>query len=406
MRWSSVLGASLAALAIGGCGGGASSKSTDTSTSAPTAGASKQFRIVPVSYDGTACAPGWSALNPGGYDFVLQDRGSDAIAMTLLNATDGTAVSPTTPVTPGERASMRAHLHAGGSYEWSCQAPSQAAATSVAIQIPGAGTATSAYAPAGISIVQLYQPLADYTKYVSATLSKLRGQLAALVGSLRARDLAGARAAWLAAHLSWLSLGQDDGAYGAFGNLGNEIDGTADGDVGATSSRSFTGFHRVELDLWGRHDLATARADAGVLAKLVDSINQQALSQDLPDTTVALDSWVLRCHEILEDALRDTLSGNDDYGSHTGLATIGADVTATREMLHALAGLIAPRARGLVPTAREQLAAIDAAIKPSRAVPIPALPQVRRQRIDAAVGAALETLAPVSELMQISTTNS
>jgi hypothetical protein len=30
----------------------------------------------------------------------------------------------------------------------------------------------------------------------------------------------------LTAHLTWLKIGQDDGAYGAFGELGRAIDGT------------------------------------------------------------------------------------------------------------------------------------------------------------------------------------
>jgi hypothetical protein len=90
-----------------------------------------------------------------------------------------------------------------------------------------------------------------------------------------------------------------------------------------------------------------------------------------------LDSGVLRGHEILEDALRDTLGGDDDYGSHTDLATNGADVTASREMLSVLGGPIRARAPRLVATARRQLAAVDAAI-----------------------------LAPVSELLQISSANS
>jgi high-affinity iron transporter len=263
----------------------------------------------------------------------------------------------------------------------------------------GAGDDSSSEDPSGISPVQLVQPLAQYTRYASATLTKLRTQLATLNRKLRARDVAGAQSAWRSAHVSWLVLGQDNGAYGAFGSLGNQIDGTADGHVGTTSSQSFTGFHRVELDLWRRHDAAAARTHAATLTKLVGSINDRALSQDLPDTTDALDSWALRCHEILEDALRDTLSGNDDYGSHTGLAAIRADVTATREMLRVLGDLIEPRAPALVPTATRELAAIDAAASPPRAVPIATLPERRRKRINAAVGAALETLAPVSELM-------
>jgi hypothetical protein len=389
------LGAALAALVICGCGGAAERHI-----------ASERARVVPVSYDGMTCAPGWAALKPGGYDFVLEDRGNDAIAMTLLNASDGTAVTPVTPVTPGARASIRAHLEAGGSYEWRCQTPSQAPATSISIQIPARGSPTSLSAPAGITTALLYRPLARYTRYVSATLARLRGQLASLQRRLADHDLRGARSAWLSAHLSWLALGQDDGAYGAFGNLGNRIDGTAEGDLGTTSSPSFSGFHRVELDLWRNHDLSAARTDTSTLRRLVASINQPVLSQDLPATTVALDAWVLRCHEILEDALRDTLSGDDDYGSHTGLSAIEADVTATREMLSMLGGLITPRAPALVPAATRQLAAIDAAIEPTRVVAIAALPERRRQHIDSAVDAALETLAPVSELLQVSGANS
>ena len=86
---------------------------------------------------------------------------------------------------------------------------------------------------------------------------------------------------------------------------------------------------------------------------------------------------MLRCHEILEDAPRDTLTDADDYGSHTELASLGADVEATHEMLTALTGLIAPPAPQIVRAGTRELAAVDGA-----------------------VDAAVETLAPVSELLQ------
>jgi high-affinity iron transporter len=421
MRRLSVLGAALAALAIGGCGGsgthtgsvrrhvnararvGHRRDASTVSTASPVLAAS---HVVAVSYDGTECAPEWTTLKAGSYEFALQDRGNDAIAMTLLSAGTGVAISPTTPVQPGERASIRAQLRPGDSYAWRCQTSSQPPATSAAIRIPGHAQTGTGDAPAQVTTAMLYRPLTRYTAYVAATLAKLRRQLGTLDRRLAANDLSGAQAAWVAAHVSWLELGQDDGAYGAFGQLGNEIDGTAAGDVGTTASAGFSGFHRIEFELWRRHDVAASRTAAASLTKLVASITQQKLSQDLPAKTTALDAWVLRCHEILEDALRDTLSGNDDYGSHTALITLGADVTATREMLRVLGGLIQVRKPTLLPTVRRELAAIDAVIRPSAAVPIADLPERRRQSLDAAVGAALETLAPVSELLQVSSANS
>jgi high-affinity iron transporter len=108
--------------------------------------------------------------------------------------------------------------------------------------------------------------------------------------------------------------------------------------------------------------------------------------------------------------LRDSLSAEDDYGSHTDLAALKADVAATREMLAVLAPLLDPREPALVLTARRELSGIDAAIAavhPGSALPwsaIAALPLRARERLDASVGAALETLAPVSELMQVGNT--
>jgi high-affinity iron transporter len=261
--------------------------------------------------------------------------------------------------------------------------------------------------PAGIATVQLFQPLGQYTEYVDAQLRQLHSQLATLDRQIAADSLPGAETAWLAAHLTWLEIGQDDGAYGAFGNLGNAIDGTAEGDVGGTSSSKFTGFHRVELDLFDRHDVAAAGTDAAKLTALVDSISSHTVNADLPLNTIGLDSWVLRTHEILEDALRDSLSQDDDYGSHSDLASVRADVSATREMLKVLSGLIEPRSPRLVQTAGRQLTTINSALAVAPAGTEPsALPTRDRQRIDGAVDAALETLAPISELMQISNAHS
>ena len=73
----------------------------------------------------------------------------------------------------------------------------------------------------------------------------------------------------MTAHLAWLDIGQDDGAYGCFGALGGEIDGTAAGLVGGTASPQFTGFHKIELDLWTDGNLTAAAADTATLQQLV-----------------------------------------------------------------------------------------------------------------------------------------
>ncbi len=246
-------------------------------------------------------------------------------------------------------------------------------------------------------------PLIDYRLYVGGELQTVRADVNALAGAISAGNLAEAEADWLAGHLAWLNLGQDDGAYGCFGELGAEIDGTAAGLVGGTANPQFTGFHKVELDLWTDKNLTAAAADTATLQQLVKTLMAVPIGTELPATEAGLASWVLRPHEILEDALRDSLTGDDDYGSATGLVSITADVGAVRRMLGLLAPVLDPLAPHLVARVNGQLGAIIAAVDQAQgngaSVAISGLPALARERVDAAVGAALETLAPVPDLL-------
>jgi high-affinity iron transporter len=244
-----------------------------------------------------------------------------------------------------------------------------------------------------------------YRAYVEQLLSTLQTHVATLVANVDAGDLAGAESAWLTAHLTWLKIGQDDGAYGAFGELGRAIDGTAAGLVRGTTDPHFTGFHKLELDLWTAHDLGTAATDAARLQARVSTLAKRNLAQDLPATVTGLADFTLRCHEVLDDALRDSLSGSDDYGSGTDLASVTADAAATRELLGLLAPVIDPRSPHLVGRALRQLVGLVGAIDATRLhgqwVAVTALPLAQRERVDAATTAVLETLAPVPDLLHI-----
>jgi hypothetical protein len=252
--------------------------------------------------------------------------------------------------------------------------------------------------------------LDEYRRYVAGKLSTLRSQLATLSAAIGSGNLAKAQSAWLSAHLTWLEIGQDDGAYGCFGALGGEIDGLAAGHPLGTADPGFTGFHRIEFDLWTKRDLATAATDTATLEHLLAQLVKVPLSTYLPATATGIGNWLLRPHEVLEDALRDSLSADDDYGSGTDLASITADVAAVRTLLSELEPALVPVAPHLVEDARVELAALIGAINVTHAnnawVSIENLPIRQRQQIDADVGAALETLAPIPDLLTSTGSNS
>jgi len=248
-----------------------------------------------------------------------------------------------------------------------------------------------------------FGPLSIYRSYVGREVSTVRANVSALAGAISAGNLAEAESDWLTAHLAWLEIGQDDGAYSCFGDLGGDIDGTAAGLVGGTASPQFTGFHKIEMDLWGDGNLTAAAADTATLQQLVETLVAIPLATELPATDAGVASWVLRPHEILEDALRDTLTGDDDYGSGTGLASITADVAAVNQLLGLIAPVLNPLAPRLIARANAQLSAVLAAVDQTEIngtwVAVNDLPIPARERVDAAVDAALETLAPIPDLL-------
>jgi high-affinity iron transporter len=256
-----------------------------------------------------------------------------------------------------------------------------------------------------VVVGQLLLPIRTFRGDVEQRLTTLGGQLDTLLSAEQAGDLSTAQADWLPAHLSWQEIGEDDKFYTAFGELGREIDGMAAGLVGGIAGPQFSGFHKIEYDLWIQRDPAAAASDTIHLQSLLARISKVGLSRWLPGTAHALSGWVLRCHEILEDAGRDTLTGDDDYGSGTDVASITADVTATREILTLLAPVIDARAPGVVKAARRRLArvvaAADSTIVDGHWVGILQLPIRQRERLDSAVGSALEALAPVSEIIRV-----
>ena len=246
-------------------------------------------------------------------------------------------------------------------------------------------------------------PMRTYQSDVTRELSTVRADVATLAAAISAGNLAEAESDWLAAHMAWLEIGQDDGAYGCFGDLGAAIDGTAAGLVGGTASPQFSGFHKIELALWTDSNLSEAAADTATLQQLLNTLIAIPIATELPVTQAGAATWVLRPHEILEDALRDSLTGDDDYGSGTGVASITADVAAVRQLLDLLAPVLDPLAPNLIARANGQLSAILAAADQTQTngtwVAVSDLPALARQRVDAAVQAALETLAPIPDLL-------
>jgi high-affinity iron transporter len=343
------------------------------------------------------CAVGWKTRAAGPVVFRIADRTEHPGRIYLFNPYTGVTVGQTA-LQPGARAKLSVRLKIGR-YRWKCQLKGQTARTSALASVGPDPVQTSAgptfYVP--VTSKQMAGAISAYRAYVEQKLALEATQVQLLTTAIAGGQLTAARSAWLTAYLTWRRIG---GAYDAFGELGTSIDGTAAGLTAGVLDPQFPGFHKVETDLWQNSDLTAAGADTVTLLADVNELTVKFPGQSIPATELPL-----RTHEILEDALRDELSGSDDYGSGTDMAAVEADVDGTRELLSLEASLLKPRAPDLVATVTAQLNRLDVALMATQVnrqwVAVTQVPQTQREQVDAAIGAVLENLDLAPELLHV-----
>jgi iron uptake system component EfeO len=345
-----------------------------------------------ISVTSAACGGRWHLARPGWHTFSIRNNSTEAAEVNLVDPASGGVYAEVEALGPGTVRPMPVDI-GSGRYAFRCLLEDTDAFTGPVVRVAGHARGAAAIVP--VTEQDLVEPAREYHAYVSAGLDALTRQVTALAADIRAGRLARARAAWLPAHLTYERLGA---AYGTFGDFDDEIDGRADGLAGGVRSAQFTGFYRLEYGLWHGQ---TARQLAGSAARLLHDV--LALRKAFPAMEIDLLDVGLRTHEILENALQFQLTGYDDYGSGSTLATTSANITGTWELLKILHPILATRYAGL-PAATGWLTRlrrlVDAQDRGGRWTPVRRLPVLARQRIDAAANQALQELAPIAVITE------
>jgi high-affinity iron transporter len=355
-----------------------------------------------VTVTATGCASGWTSAAPGTQTFTVNNQTGLAGEINLDDAS-GAVVGEIETIGPATSAQLTATLTAG-TYTFRCLMGSKPVTSSQPVtvsQARGGGGAPVAVKP--VTVAELTGPNKRYMGYAARQLAGLASEITAIQASLHRGDLAAARRHWLTAQLDWERVGA---SYDSFGDLGLAVDGLPDGYPGGVQDPHFTGLHRLEYGLWHGQSTGTLRTVATTLARNVATVRKNLTSADLAGDPTNLP---VRAHEILEDALRDHLSGMDDEGGAAAFAQTDADVQVTRALLGYLAPLINTRQPGLLATAGRQLTALQQALDATRTgtrwQSLGQAPLLARQHVNAAIGAVLQTLDAVPDLLEVPPTH-
>ena len=350
-----------------------------------------------VKVTSSSCASGWTSATSGTQTFDVDNESGKAGEINLVNAA-GAIVGEIETLGPATTASMTATL-SSGSYTFRCLMNSGSAVNSATVQVTGKSSSGTPLAVKPVTLAELTGPNDQYQKYAAADLVTLQTQIATLRRDIAANNTAAAEADWLAAQLTWERVGA---SYDSFGDAGVAVDGLPGGLEQGVNDPDFTGLHRIEYGLYHGQNAAQLLPVVDKLASEVTSVQKNLTTDDIAGDPTNLP---LRAHEIIEDAIRDHLSGIDDEGASAAYAMTYADTQVDKVVLAELGSLIDARSPGLVETADSELATLQQALNDAKVdgqwKSLDDTPLADRQKVDAAIGSLLETLASVPDLLEV-----
>ncbi|MBO0852252.1 MAG: FTR1 family protein [Nocardia sp.] len=361
---------------------------------------SRASSVQALSVSDSSCAPEWKSGGAGPQTFSVHNKTGKAGEINLVDA-GGAVVAEIETIGPATTADLTATL-GNGTYSIKCLMSGKPVTSSAAVQVTGRAD----HVPPALKRVtedDLKGPDDAYQAYAAGALDRVAAAVSTVGDALRAGDIPAAQATWLDAQLAWERVGA---SYNSFGDKGTAVDGLPDGLPGGVDDPGFTGLHRLEYGLW--HGQGPDQ-----LLPVVDRIGGDidAVRRHLGDDDLAGDpkTLTLRAHEILEDALRDHISGIDDQGAGAAYQMTLADIDVTRTVLDEVGPLVDERVPALRALLGKRLDALRTALLDTRDNgawrPPAQTPPEQRKAVQAALGAALEDLAQVPRLLEIPLTH-
>jgi iron uptake system component EfeO len=192
--------------------------------------------------------------------------------------------------------------------------------------------------------------VADYKTWVVAEVDGLVADTRKFTDAVRAGDLAEAKRLYAPSRVRWERIEPIAG-------LVEEIDGAVDARVddfeGASDPR-FTGWHRLEYQLWEKGSTAGTKTFADRLDKDIATLDQKIKGLEFPPAAVALGPA-----ELIEEVSEGKITGEEDRYSHTDLWDFDANVDGSKKLFELLTPALQAKDAALTSEITTGFAAVD-----------------------------------------------
>jgi iron uptake system component EfeO len=294
---------------------------------------------IQVTASDTACQVARTEVVAGTTVFTITNRGSKVTEFYVYAAGDR-VMGEVENIGPGLSREFRVELPAG-TYETACKPGMSGKGIRGAFTVSGSAVPLSADA-------KLAEATASYQRYVKSQTDALLVKTQEFVDAVKAGDVAKAKALFPVARTYWERI---EPVAEIFGDLDPKIDGREDV---IADGMEFTGFHRIERDLWVTGDVSKSGPMADRLMVDIREIVAKANAEKLSPLQLANGA-----KELLDEVATGKITGEEDRYSHTDLWDFNANLEGSKAAVSALRPVLEERVPDLVKTLDQQFSNVE-----------------------------------------------
>jgi len=326
-----VAGAVTAAFALAGC----------TST-APTASAPGEPGPITVKAADTACDVSATTAPAGKISFSIDNTGTKTTEFYLYGTGDR-IMGEVENIGPGLTRQLIVEVPDGGTYTTACK-PGM-----VGDGIRAPFTVTGTAARSVDENAKLAEATAGWKRYVTSQVDALVPKTQEFVDAVKKGDVASAKTLFPVSRSYWERI---EPVAESFGDIDPKIDGREDDE--RDPGVQWTGYHRLEKDLW----VTGLQPDSNAIADqlMADIKDLQSRVAPLSFTPVELANGA---KELLDEVATGKITGEEDRYSHTDLWDFKANVEGSQGAVSALRPVIDDKDKQLGPTLDARFKAVD-----------------------------------------------
>lgn len=324
----------LAVAGLTGCGGG---DDADAKNGGP----------IAVKATDTVCEVADTEIDAGQVTFKVTNNGSKVNEFYVYAAGDR-VMGEVENIAPGLSRELRVELTAG-TYETACKPGMSGRGIRGALKV--SGTAATVAPDAALT-----QATESYQRYVRSQTAALLTKTEEFVAAVKAKDVAKAKALYPVARTYWERI---EPVAESFGDLDPKIDGREEV---VEEGMEFTGFHRIEKDLWTTGDVSSDGPIADRLLADVKAIVAKADAEKLTPLQLANGAKAL-----LDEVASGKITGEEERYSHTDLWDFNANLEGSKAAIAALRPALEQRAPDLVKQLDSEFANVETTLGKHRA---------------------------------------